>query len=128
MKLHTLTHGSIDLADKDILCNDVILPQEFNPPNVRLWIIGHEFGAIVAIWASCEQDALDEMLNKGYEHFLVDNPEPDNKEYCYLGNASEACDLTYAWIAVVDFDLIRDYRLLIAFAEARGACNNTLWS
>ena len=70
--LRTKSHGDITLDDKDILCNDVILPQEFNPHNVRLWIIGHEFGAIVSLFASCEQDALDEMLDKGYEHFLVE--------------------------------------------------------
>jgi hypothetical protein len=125
--LYTKQGTMHDINDKDILLNDVVLPQEFNPHNVRLWIIGHEFGAICAVWASCEQDAFDEMLNAGYEHFLVENPEED-LEYCYLGNAGEPCNLDYAWITPVEFDFVRDYRALIALAEARGAGQSVLWS
>ena len=126
-KFYTKSGACYDIDDKDILLNNVVLPQEFNPHDVRLWIIGHEFGAICAIWASCEQDAFDEMLNAGYEQFLVENPEED-REYCYLGNAGKPCNLDYAWIEQVDFDFVRDYRALIALAEARGAGQSVLWS
>ena len=126
-KFYTKSGACHDIDDKDILLNNAVLPQEFNPHNVRLWIIGHEFGAICAIWANCEQDAFDEMLDAGYEQFLVENPEED-QEYCYLGNAGEPCNLDYAWIEPVEFDLVRDYRTLIAFAEARGAGQSVLWS
>ena len=126
-KFYTKSGACHDIDDKDILLNDVVLPQEFNPHNVRLWIIGHEFGAICAIWASCEQDAFDEMLDAGYEQFLVENPEED-QEYSYLGNAGEPCNLDYAWIEPVEFDFVRDYRTLIALAEARGAGQSVLWS
>ena len=126
-KLYTKNGNCHDVDDSDILLNNVILPQEFNPHNVRLWIIGHEFGAICAVWANCEQDAFDEMLNAGYEQFLVENPE-DGEKYCYLGNAGELCNLDYAWIETVEFDLARDYRTLIALAEARGAGQSVLWS
>ena len=67
------------------------------------------------------------MLDAGYEQFLVENPEED-REYCYLGNAGEPCNLDYAWIETVEFDLVRDYRTLIAIAEARGAGQSVLWS
>jgi hypothetical protein len=123
LKLHTTKGNTFELDANDVLCNDVIFKGEYNPHNVRLWIIGHEVGAIVALWASCEQDALDLMLDKGYEQFLVapEDVDPDNEEYAYLGNASEACNLDYAWIETVDIQPERDYRLIIALAEARGA-------
>lgn len=126
-KFYTKSGACHDIDDKDVLINNAVLPQEFNPHNVRLWIIGHEFGAICAVWASCEQDAFDEMLDTGYEQFLVENPEED-QEYCYLGNAGEPCNLDYAWIETVEFDFVRDYRTLIALAEARGAGQSVLWS
>ena len=126
-KFYTKSGTCHDIDDKDVLINNAVLPQEFNPHNVRLWIIGHEFGAILAVWANCEQDAFDEMLDAGYEQFLVENPEED-QEYCYLGNAGEPCNLDYAWIEPVEFDLVRDYRTLIALAEARGSGQSVLWS
>lgn len=126
-KFYTKSGACYDIDDKDILLNNVVLPQEFNPHNIRLWIIGHEFGAICAVWASCEQDAFDEMLDAGYEQFLVENPEED-QEYSCLGNAGEPCNLDYAWIEPVDFGFVRDYRTLIALAEARGAGQSVLWS
>lgn len=126
-KFYTKSGDYHEIDDKDVLLNNVVLPQEFNPHNVRLWIIGHEFGAICAVWASCEQDAFDEMLDTGCEQFLVENPEED-QEYSYLGNAGEPCNLNYAWIEPVEFDFVRDYRALIALAEARGAGQSVLWS
>ena len=126
-KFYTKSGAYHEIGDKDVLINNAVLPQEFNPHNVRLWIIGHEFGAICAVWASCEQDAFDEMLDAGYEQFLVEETEED-QDYSYLGNAGEPCNLDYAWIETVEFDLVRDYRTLIALAEARGAGQSVLWS
>ncbi len=129
MKLHT-DFGVFELDEKDILVNeDPVLPGEWRGHNTRLWVIGHEYGPIVALWATCEQYALDEMLDKGYEHFLVDEPEddPDRDLYTYLGNASEACDLSYAWIHPVKLEKERDFTLCLAFAEARGAGRPSLW-
>lgn len=127
MILHTKDRVEYDIKDSDILLNDCILPEEFNPHNVQLWIIGNEYGPIVALWAGHEQDALDILLDSGYEQFLVDEPDPEMvEEYAYLGNAGEPCNLNYAWMSPVEFDKVRDYRLLIVLAEARGACQNTL--
>ena len=55
----------IELPDESILCNNIILPWEFNPHKVHLYAIGHEFGAVGAVWASHEQDALDELVDSG---------------------------------------------------------------
>lgn len=129
MILHTLAGRAHELAERDILLNDPVLPGEYNPHNVRLWIIGHEYGPIVALWASCEQDAFDEMLDQGYEHFLVqpEDVDPELEEtYAYLGNVGEPCDLNYAWISEIAFDPARDLKLIIAIAEGRGAGNTNL--
>ncbi len=120
MQLHTEI-GVFELKDEDILLNEEpILPGESHPYRMRLWVIGNEYGAIVALWATCEQNALDAMLDLNYETFLV-RPEDveDGQEYTYLGNASEPCNLDYAWIEHVKLDKERDFRLCIAFAEAR---------
>lgn len=126
MKLHT-NRGVFELDEKDILLNDdPVLPGETHPHNTRLWVIGHEFGPVVALWATHEQGAFDDMLDKGYEHFLVEEPK-DGREYAYLGNAGEPCDLTYAWIEPVTLEKERDFALCMAFAEARGAGRDNLW-
>lgn len=123
-----------ELEDTDILCNDVVLPGEFNPHNVRLWAIGHEFGAICALWAGCEQDALDELIDQGKgDAFLVpeeeqeEATEEEREEWTSLGNAGEPCDLTHAWIAPVEFEPARDWQLLCRLAEARGNGSETLY-
>ena len=35
-----------ELKEQDILLNDVTMPGDYNPNNVRLWVIGHEYGPI----------------------------------------------------------------------------------
>lgn len=117
------------LDGKDIKCNDIIYPNEYNSNRVRPWIIAHEFGPICLVWASHEQDALDEMVDQGYETFVVDPEdfeeltENERDELAYLGNASEPNDLTYCQIYEVKnipFDI------WLKFAEARGACYDNL--
>lgn len=137
-KLYTKPHGGPyhrfpamlhELDAKIILANDVIFQGEFNPHNVRLWVIGNEFGALGAVWASCEQDALDTLCDEGLSAgLMVAEPEdgdPDG-ELARLGNAGEPHDLTYAWMAEVDFQPARDWRTLCRFAEARGGNYSTL--
>ncbi len=115
----------VELKDEQILCNNIILPGEFNPHNVRLWVIGHEFGPVAAVWASCEQDAFDELVDQGFgDCFLVKQEVFDKmsfqeqQETTALGNASEPCDLSTAWIAEVEFDKTRDFDILIQLAKA----------
>jgi hypothetical protein len=108
-----------ELAEDIILCNDVVFPHEFNPHNVRLWVIGNEYGPIAAVWAANEQDAFDILIDENLGGtFLVDDPDPDI-EYAYFGNASEPCNLDYAWIEAIDLEK-QELPLLLAFAEARG--------
>lgn len=116
----------VELPDEQILCNDVTLPWEFNPHKTRLFVIGHEFGALAAVWADCEQEAFDALVDEGYgDCFLIDESEAD--EYCArLGNAGEPANLDYAWVQVVRLDETKDCRLLCAFAEARGNQQTTL--
>lgn len=49
---------TIEMEPERVLCNNVILPGEYNPHHVRLWIIGNEFGSMGAVWAGCEAYAL----------------------------------------------------------------------
>jgi hypothetical protein len=130
--LHTAANcmhiNTVELEPGRILCNDVILPLEFNPHNKRLWVIGNVYGPVCAVWADGEQDALDEMVDAGMgDSFLVSNEdafkmdEAERDELAQLGNAGEYADLTDAWMAEVVFEPSRDWQLLCKFAEARGS-------
>lgn len=129
MKLYCTDGTPFDgIPDDDILINDVTFPWEYNPHNVRLWVIGNEYGPIVALWATSEGNALDQMLDEGYETFLVEDPEddPGGDKYAYLGNAGEPCNLDYAWIKEVRLDPAQDIRLIVALAEARHIYSKSL--
>lgn len=124
---------SVELEPERILCNDIVLPFESHPHRVRLWVIGNVYGAVGAVWASCEQDAIDELIDSGLgDCFLVSDEdqqtadEPEREGWAHLGNAGEPCDLTDEWIQPVAWDLKRDCELLCRFAEARGANATTL--
>ena len=116
--LHDNEGQAHELKESDTLLNDVTMPGDYNPNNVRLWVIGHEYGPICAVWAANEQDALDEMLDQGYEQFLVADEDLDEDLdeqgfYAYLGNAGEPCDLSYAWIKPIVLEPARDFRVLL---------------
>ncbi len=124
----------VELEDDKILLNNVIFPWEFNPHGVRLWVIGNEFGPIGAVWADCEQDAMDELVDQNLgDCFLVPEEElakmndDEKEELAHLGNAGEAADLQHAWMAEVLFNGQRDFRLMMAMAEGRGSCDETLY-
>lgn len=128
MELHCTDGSTYELEDDHILINDVTFPWEYNPHNTRLWVIGHEYGPVVAVWASNEQDAFDQMLDEGFETFLVEDPEddPEGVKYAYLGNAGEPCNLDYAWIKEVRLDPAQDIKLIVALAEARQIYSKSL--
>jgi hypothetical protein len=124
----------IELEDEKVLCNNVVLPGDFNPHTCKLWVVGHELGAVGAVWADCEQDALDELIDSGLgDSFLIDKhdfdamDEHEREDVAYLGNASEPCNLDNAWIQAVEFKPERDWKLLCQFAEARGNCSKSLY-
>lgn len=117
----------IALSPDRILCNNVILPWEFNPHAVRLWAIGNEYGAVCAVWAACEQDALDEMIDEGLgDSFLVEENTKEDTEYTYLGNAGEPCNLDHCWIQPVRLDEAKDCQLLCLFAKGESHCAENL--
>lgn len=123
-----------ELEDSEILCNNVLLPEEFNPHNIRLWVLGDEYGALCALWADCEQHAFDELIDQGKGgSFLISEDsqreatEEVRAEWAHLGNADEPCDLSYAWLAPVEFEPARDWKLLCRLAEARGQNSRTLY-
>lgn len=135
---HTLhdQHGrGHELPAERILCNDIFIPEidRFNPHSVRLWLIGNEYGALAACWASCEQDAMDEAFDAGLlesfevsEEDVAKSTDDEREGWVALGNAGEYCNLDYAWIEPVTLDRSRDFELLMAFAYAKGDCSDTL--
>lgn len=122
------------MAPERVLANDVSFPWEGHPHNMRLFLIGNEYGALAAVWADCDQDAFDEACDADLlaglscsdedaeAHARGDTPE----DVTLLGNAGEPFNLDHAWIRPVALDLEKDGRLLVAFAEARGAGYKTL--
>lgn len=130
--LTTKTHGTVELPANKIMCNETpVLPGDKHPHNMRLWLFGHEFGALCAIWASSEQDALDSAVDLDLmdsmrvdSETLKNSTESELEGFIYLGNASEAFYQEYLWSDEVVFDKQRDFEMLIRFA--RCADNNTL--
>lgn len=124
----------VQLDDDAILCNDVHLPWEHHMSGgPKLYVIGHEFGSLCAVWADHEQDALDDAVDANLLDCLLVSAEdqasasPEEFEsWSYLGNASELFNLDTAWMQVVGFDYLRDIQLLCRFAEARGSGARTL--
>lgn len=125
--------GIVEIEGESIICNDVILPSNvdascrYNPHNVRLWVIGHVFGAVCGVFASCEQDALDSAVDANkMDCFLSDAQNYDDENLTPLGNASELFDLSDAWIGEVSFDAARDILLIVALARAAESGADTL--
>ena len=127
--LTTVNGGKVEIERKEVLCNNVVLPWETTPHNVGLWVACNEFGPMGAAWASCEQDALDELCDAGLTlGCRVDNQNPTEEEsesLVTLGNHGEYHSLDYVTIERVDLDAC-GAQLLCEFAEARGACCDTL--
>lgn len=131
-----MTANEFNLEEHNILCNDVNLPSElmnsYNPHNIRMWLIGHMHGSVCAVFASNEQDALDNACDANkMESFLVDTNGVDEQDlehenYTYLGNAGEAHDLDDCWIAEVDFKAERDIKLIVKLARAYEGGHDTL--
>ena len=89
----------IELSPERIACNDITLPWEFNPHNTRLFVIGNEYGAVGAVWANHDQDALDELIDQGLGNcFLISEDDQktatkeEQEDWAHLGNAGEPCD------------------------------------
>lgn len=124
---------AFELEAEKILCNDIAFPWENRVRGMYLWVVNNEFGAIGAVWAEHESDAMDELIDAGLgDSLLVDeetvaNSSQDEREsWAGLGNASEPCDLENVYCSKVEFDKVRDFNLIVALAEARGSGQNNL--
>ena len=118
-------HPSVKIDINRVLANDVIFDGEFNPHNVRLWLISNMHGYVAAVWASCEQDALDEAVDADLMDSLAIDEADADEDTARLGNASEPFDLTYCAICALPQNEM-SVGILMAFAEARGAGADTL--
>jgi hypothetical protein len=130
-----LDRQEIEIDRERVLANDIVLPWESYPRQHNLWLIGNEYGALCAVWADNEQEALDECVDKGLlDSFLIDTNDKEydaqadtylGQEVTHLGNAGEPADLSYAWMKPVNLKQ-QSVELLCLFAEARGANADTL--
>ena len=123
----------VELDALNILMDNAQLPAEidasdrYNPNNVRLWVIGHEHGAICAVFAGCEQFALDQACDLDQiDCLMADEQDYDDETLTALGNAGELFDLSHAWIAEVEFEAKRDIQLIVAIVKARAECLDNL--
>lgn len=123
--------SSVELEGDSILLNDVNLPEHiehtFNPYNVKLWVIGNEYGALCAVWGSSEQEALDEAVDAGMlDCLMAEEQDYDNEALTPLGNASELFDLNSVWMGKVEFDAARDIKLIVALVRESVEGKDTL--
>jgi hypothetical protein len=92
--------NQITFTDADVVNKDGFIPAgEYNPHNVRPFLI-HDHGFTVAVvFADCLQDALDEAVDAGkLDSFQVSETDladygPDQDGIARLGNASEPFDI-----------------------------------
>lgn len=106
-----------------------ILPGSGYSPPSKMWVIGNEYGAIVAVWAQNAEDAIDEAVNcdtmdsemVSQEDFDAMSEE-EREDLIYAGNASEPFYQNYLWMEIVDLR-IQSAPLLAALrkAEEQGA-------
>ncbi len=102
------------------------LPGEYNPHNVRLFVVGNEYGVMGAVWAESESDALDELVDADLGAGILIDEADAEEDSPRLGNAGEPADLDHAWLQPVRLDWNLDGRLLAAFAEVRASGGNSL--
>jgi hypothetical protein len=125
-------NNKIEVEDKDCFVSNVIFPWEYNPNNVKPFLV-HECDFHSAIvWAE-EANVLDFLADEYWmnrylieEKDLKDYLDEDGNETCVrLGNASEPYDIENLTIEELDPNSL-PVQLLCKFAEARGRGLDTL--
>ena len=93
------TFQQIQFSDADVVDPENWIPEgEFNPHNVRPWLL-HDHGFVLAVvFADCLQDAIDAAVDADKldcyqvaERDLSDYPEEEGLSF--LGNACEPFDI-----------------------------------
>jgi hypothetical protein len=85
-----------EFTDEDVVNPDDFIPTgEYNPHNVRPWLIYGSWGTLAVVFADCESDALDVAADgEKLEGYRIPPEEQDeSREYCYLGNCCDAYDI-----------------------------------
>ena len=106
------TTNQIKWSDEDVVnVRDFIPAGEYNPHNVRPWLL-HDHGFTIAVvFADCLQDALDIAVDEDkMDRFLVQESDmgmflgdyTDAEGISYLGNASEPFDIEGLGIVELD--------------------------
>jgi hypothetical protein len=109
IKIRLKKYGDVTVRPENVLTGNIDMQERYG---IHFYVIGHEFGALVAVWSYGDQDALDDAVDAGkMDAFMVsdedfrDMNEREREELAYLGNASEPFDLTNAWMERVDLKL-----------------------
>ncbi len=91
--------SEITFTDADIVNKDDFIPKgEYNPHNVRPFLL-HDHGFIVAVvFADCLQDAIDIAVDADrMDRYAIDPKDmadyPDDEGISFLGNAGEPFDI-----------------------------------
>lgn len=132
LTLHT-DRGEVRVNNENISIMHARLPWEGGTES--LWVIGDAgmTQAMGAVWSRSMEEALDALADLDLagailvdEDVLATMSHDEIDRLMPLGNYSSLADLTNVWIAKVEFKPERDYKLLCAIAEARGADNSML--
>jgi len=112
-----------------VMSDDVTLAHEARAGYSSLWIIGHEYGVLCAVWASNAQEALDAAVNADLLDCML-IPVDELSDYCedeivYAGNASEPLYSVYLWMKSAPIGS-QSVETQCFFAEARGAAVDNL--
>jgi hypothetical protein len=102
------TTNQIKWSDEDVVnVRDFIPAGEYNPHNVRPWLL-HDHGFTIAVvFADCLQDAIDIAVDEDkMDRFLIQESDMDDytdeEGISYLGNASEPFDIEGLGIVELD--------------------------
>ena len=104
-------YRGIRFTDADVVNpRDYTAEGDYNPHRVRPWLL-HDHGFVLAVvFASCEQDALDEAVDAGkLDRYMLDASDPQTRQdygnsqpdgswdwhdgVSFLGNAGEPFDI-----------------------------------
>lgn len=89
-------YQNVSFTNNDVVNAHDFIPQgEYNPHNIRPFLL-HDHGFTVAVvFANCLQDALDVAANANkMDRYLVSEFKDYNEdEFVYLGDASEPFDI-----------------------------------
>jgi len=102
------------------------LPHDKGTPCGKLYVVGNEYGALGAVWCRHDGDAIDELVDSDLGGGLLIDEDDADEDTHRAGNAGEPVNLDNAWIRRVELKGDRDWILVAAFAEARGASADLL--